>query len=181
MRYPHLTLFIVSILLAIGLYGAGIFERIFSGLGGFGLIGAAISGLMYPFSFTSALATVSFIKLGGSYQPILLAVIGGGGAVFGDILIFDFVGKGLLNEFHSIKTSLIRWPMFHFLSSLPQHRWFLPLGIALGVIAIVSPLPNEIGVAILAFYHLQFRKFIPLTLVLNGLGIYLISSLGYLS
>lgn len=181
MRYPHLILFIVSIFFAVGFYSAGVFERILSGLGSFGLVGAAVSGFLYPFTLTSAFATASFIKLGGSYQPVLLAVVGAGGAVFGDILLFDFAGKGLLREFHSIKTGLIRWQMFHFLSTLPHHRWFLPLGVVLGVIAIISPLPNEIGVAILAFYNLQFKKFAVLSFLLSGLGIYLVSSLGYLS
>jgi hypothetical protein len=181
MRYPRLTLFVVSIFLAVGLYTFGFFEKISFGIGGFGLAGVAVSGFIYSFSFTSAIATASFLHLNNLYNPAFLAVLGGASAMFGDILIFDFLKTGFLDEIKTIFRNLAgRFPFKHFLF-LPQSRWFLPLGILIGFIIISSPLPDEIGVAILAFYNLRFRNFAGLTFLLNGLGIYLISSLGYLT
>ena len=181
MRYPRITFFIVSVFLAVGLYAAGFFEKIFSGIGGFGFAGVAVSGLMYSFSFTSAIATASFLHLNNLYNPVFLAVLGGASAMLGDILLFDFLKTGFLDEIKMLFRNLTgRFPFKH-LSSLSQSRWFLPLGILIGFIIIISPLPDEIGVAILAFYNLRFRNFAGLTFLLNGLGIYLISSLGYLT
>ncbi len=181
MRYPRLTLLVASVFLAIGLYAAGFFEKIFFGIGGFGLAGVIVSGMMYAFGLTSAIATASFLYLSSIYNPIFLAVLGGAGAMLSDILLFDFLKTGFLSEIKMLFRNLAgRFPFKYFLF-LPQSRWFLPLGILIGFIIIGSPLPDEIGVAILAFYNLRFRNFAGLTFLLNGLGIYLISSLGYLT
>jgi hypothetical protein len=141
----------------------------------------AVSGFMYSFSFTSAVATASFLHLNNLYNPAFLAVLGGASAMISDILLFNFLKTGFLDEIKALFRNLSGCFPFAHLSSLSQGHWFLPLGILIGFIIIISPLPDEIGVAVLAFYNLRFRNFAGLTFLLNGLGIYLISSLGYLT
>lgn len=137
------------------------------------LIGSFISGMFFTSIFTTAPAIVALGEIGQKFPVIQVAIMGGLGAVVGDLLIFKFVK----DRFSTHVTALIELEggmkrMGH-LFKLPFFKW---LTFLIGGLIIASPLPDELGVALLGFSRLKAGLFIPLSFICNSLGIYLIAT-----
>jgi hypothetical protein len=73
---------------------------------------------------------------------------------------------------------LLNAPMRRRLRFLLHHRllhWVLPIT---GAIIIASPLPDELGLALMGFSRMNIALFIPISYVMNFLGILGITLLG---
>lgn len=94
------------------------------------------------------------------------------GAVIGDLLIFLFVRNRLSNNFFSfLRLRLKGNDVADKLSENGFTRIFLPI---IGAAVIASPLPDEIGVAMMGASRIKKRYFIPISYALNSAGIYLL-------
>lgn len=183
-KYPNLTLFGFSILAAVVLAWLGIFERIFSGLGELGYLGAFIAGVILPFTFAAPMATVSFFYLGEFYNPVAVALWGGLGAVLADLLIFYFFKGGFFKELEVIwgKHGQLNHPRRHaFLVGLFHTKLFHFISLFTAGLLILSPFPDEIGIAVFTYYKLPIKKLVPLSFLLNSIGIWIIVGAGYLA
>lgn len=128
--------------------------------------------------FTSVLTTTPAIAIFAELAPYIpawkLALVGGAGAVAGDLLIFRFIRSPFVEYFVRAFTtprlvrfgrSLERGPLW----------WIPPL---LGALVIASPLPDEIGLLMMGLSHIRTPWFIVLSYVMNALGIFVIASIG---
>jgi membrane protein DedA with SNARE-associated domain len=101
---------------------------------------------------------------------ILTAVVGGVGAMLGDLVIFRFVKNSLANDFAVLMrhgapkrlTAVFRLKFF---------RWFIAF---LGALVIASPLPDELGLAMMGLTKVKTAVFLPLSFVFNAIGILII-------
>jgi hypothetical protein len=184
-KYPNITLFILSIALAIVLHLTGVFEILFSDLGSFGYVGAFIAGLLFPITFTAPIATAALFYIGGNYDILSSALLATFGALVGDLVIFTFIKDRTLSEIHEIRKQYRIEHRNHdhhrrhkALVDLFQSKPFHAIALFLGGLLIISPFPDELGVAILASYKVGIKKFIPLSFILNGLGILIILLMG---
>ncbi len=131
---------------------------------------ALIAGIFFISFFTVVPAGYILINLIGDNDMFTIALIAGMGAVIGDLLIFVFVKNRFSNNLFSL---------FHFrqdgaVKRLKENkiiRIFLPV---LGAAIIASPLPDEIGVALMGASRIKKRFFIPMSYVLNSVGIYIL-------
>ena len=161
---------IISILVAVLLIKTGTTEKFVASLNGLQWLGIILAGVF----FTSVFTTAPSIALLGTFvetEPLwLVALLGGVGAVLGDSVIFFFVRDRVSKSFD------------HLLKSHPKARiplifkneffkFFLPL---IGAIMIASPLPDELGVAMLGISKMTKKKFFILSFVLNSFGIFII-------
>jgi hypothetical protein len=127
-------------------------------------LGLLVIGLLYAISFTSAFATGMIISVASSYPPILIALIGGLGALIYDLIIFLFIKKASHQGFFSeLKKKYL---------NRSSVSWFL---IVLGAIVIASPLPDELGSGLFGSSKLKPKYFIPISFVLNAFGIFVIA------
>ena len=184
-KYPNITLFISSVTLAIILYYFGVFDMLFADLGSFGYVGAFIAGLLFPITFTAPIATVALFYIGGHYDVTTSAILATFGALVGDLVIFTFIKDGTLSEVHEIRKQYIKDHREHdhykrhtALLELFHSKPFHALALFIGGLLILSPFPDELGVAILASYKVDIKKFIPLSFILNGIGILIILLMG---
>jgi hypothetical protein len=132
------------------------------------LIGSFVAGMFFTSIFTTApaIATLGELSLG---QPILLtAALGAAGAVVGDLLIFRFVKDRIASDILLLLEHRSTFKRFGALFKLRFFRWFTYL---LGGIIIASPLPDELGISLLGFSHMNTRYFIVLSFVFNFLGV----------
>lgn len=155
--------------------------------GRFGLIDATVS-LLEPsylvaifvagFFFTSVFTTIPAIALlahfGAIHDPFLVAVVGASGSLVGDMLVFRFFKKEMIPDMQSV---LARSP-FKKIKHLLDKKAFRFFITSLGAIVIASPLPDEIGLALMGLSRVSLPVFIILSYTFNLLGIYTISLLG---
>lgn len=135
--------------------------------------GALLAGFIYTFSFTAALGVLVMVNLSITLPPLLIALIAALGTALGDYIIFSLVKRGVVEQikydYQQIKEEII--------IKLHPHRYVRWLLVAIGLIIIASPIPDEIGVGLLGLARIKNSYFIGLTYILNFIGIYLLLSL----
>ncbi len=135
-----------------------------------------VVGIFFTSLFTIAPASVLLVELSSVGHPITVAVFGAIGAVVGDMLLFVFVRDRLSNDIMVFVKAGFKKVHFHHLHR-KMARWIFPL---VGAMIIASPLPDELGIMLLGFSHLKARQVIPISFVMNFIGVLLIIALGNL-
>lgn len=172
-RYLKLTAFAASIILAYLLFNSMDAESFLAAHYELRNAAAFISGILYAFGFTAPFGAGVFILLNPPTGEVLkLGVTGGLGAVAADYILFKFVRLSFNDEFDALKTTpAIRTAHLKFKAFLPEKVREYTL-LALAGIFIASPLPDEIGVSLLAgFTDLKEGQLALLSFALNTAGI----------
>jgi len=162
---------IFSISVAVFLIRSGlIYEFIFS-LDGLLWLGIIFAGLFFTSIFTTAPAIALLGSFAQTTPLLILAILGGLGAMIGDLIIFTFVRGKVSKGFDN----LLKSPQGLRFSVIFKHeifRFFLPF---FGAIVIASPLPDEVGVAMLGISKMSKKRFLILSFTLNSVGIFIVS------
>lgn len=131
------------------------------------ILGGLLGGILFTSGFTAAPAVVVLGKLAQSYSVFPVAFLGAIGAVVGDLLIFRFLRDGISEDFANLMQQAPRTRFAH-VFRLRLFRWFAAF---LGALVVASPLPDEIGLFMMGISKLKLSRFIPLSFVLNFLGV----------
>ncbi len=165
----------VSILIAVLLYHSNFLADFLKSISGIYFVaGAFLAGILFSSTFTVAVASSIFLLLTKTHNPIVIASIGGLGALTGDTLIFGFLKNDLIADFEYLEKHFegkIVKRIFH--SKLIF--WFLPI---MAAFMIASPLPDEVGLLMLASIKLKYHHFFILSFLMNTTGILILSLLG---
>lgn len=174
LSYPRLIVFGMCLGAAYVLYQVGMFEWLDGRLHGFGYPGAFAAGLLFSYGFTTPFAIAAFVAMAGEVNPWLAAPLAGFGALLSDLVIFELLR---MSAFGREIERLGRTTLFSRLHGMIHHdtvpeqlrRYFLW---TLSAIVIASPLPDEIGVALLSTTtKMTERAFMILCFVVNTIGI----------
>ncbi|MCR4311180.1 MAG: hypothetical protein NUV54_01245 [Candidatus Taylorbacteria bacterium] len=138
------------------------------------LMGSLIAGMFFTSVFTTA-PSVALLLLLVQITPLpLLAIVGGAGAVIGDLIIFYFIrdrfGKDLM-ELIREKQYGKRW------KCLLRLRLVRNITFLIGGLIIASPLPDELGISLLGFSKMRILPFVFVSFVSNATGIFVIGLL----
>ena len=134
------------------------------------LVGSFIAGIFFTSVMTTAPAVAVLGILSLHATPLLVALVGGLGAVCGDYLIFAFVRDRLGEDFsYLIKRN--GSPRFFKIFHRKSFRWVLPF---VGALIIASPLPDELGLVLLGVAKMSTRRFLAVSYTFNTIGIFLI-------
>jgi len=173
-KYPKFLLLGITLFFAIVIFSYQvIFSPIFLFLLSLGLFGIFLTGILYSYSFTSIPATAVLIILGKSsssyeYNLILIAIIAGLGAVIGDLIVFKFIRHSFEDEIDKFCNEKVIIYIKNRTNRLVKKYFML----VIGFIIISSPLPDEIGVFLVAeFTEISTKFFTLLSFVLNTCGI----------
>lgn len=177
-KYPKLFFLVASIILAYYLFSnTGIASSIES-LNELKYFGAFIAGIFIAFGF-SAPFSVGYFLTAQPENIFLLAIVGGMGAAFGDFLIFRTIKFSFMNEFNELKKSRVATKVNDIVNDninikIKHYALYLFAGIV-----ITTPLPDEIGVSLLAgLTTIKETVLTSIGFILNTIGIYLIIVLG---
>lgn len=141
------------------------FATDFAGLVSFGV------GMFFTSILTTTPAIVAITELASYVPPWKLALVGGAGAVCGDLMIFRFVRSPLAQYLiRASSNSAVR--RFGGAVDKSIFWWIVP---ALGAVVIASPLPDEIGLLMMGLSHIRMTTFVVLAYVMNSFGIYLLA------
>lgn len=142
-------------------------------LGGFGFLSAIFAGVLFVSAFTVVPATVILFDLASQFNPWLIAILAGFGAVVGDYLIFRFIKNNIFDELRPLFINFGWSKLFAKLFLTPYFSWLLPIA---GAAIIASPFPDELGLTILGISKVKMWQFLLITFVLNSIGILIIIS-----
>lgn len=165
-----LAVVVISIIVAIILAKTGALESILTSTQEWKALGSIIAGMFFVSAFTAAPAGVVLFEIAATNSLWEVAFFGGIGALIGDLLIFRFIKDGLSED--------LLWMMGKFknkkISILPRFKVFRYLMPIVGAIIVASPVPDEIGLAMMGLSKMKTAVFIPISFALNFLGIFVI-------
>ena len=163
----------LSVIFTIFLIRFGVLESILSVSGGYAILSSFVAGFFWTSVFTISPASIAIAHLSHGIDPVTLAVWGAFGAMTGDLIIFSFIKDVFSEDIKgAIKTS--RFKRFLGKTHFSFLRWFGPM---IGALVIISPLPDEIGLSLMGISKMKTRYLIPMTFILNFIGIYLLASI----
>ena len=174
LEFPRLLCLGMCMGAAYVLYQIGMFEWLDGRFHGFGYGGAFGAGLLFSYGFTTPFAIAAFVQMASEVNPWLAAPLAGLGALLSDLVIFELLrlsafGREIERLGNTGFVSRIHAMIHH--ETVPEHaRRFLLWSLAALVIA--SPLPDEIGVAMLSTTtRMTERSFTVLCFAVNTAGI----------
>ncbi len=165
-----LAIIIFSIVIAVILVRTGVINNLLTSTQELKFIGSFIAGIFFVSVFTAVPATVVFAEIAQSGSIFWTAFFGGIGALVGDLIIFRFIKDNLSDDFlYLIKKSKSERLISIF--QLRLFRWLIPF---VGALIVASPLPDELGLTMMGLSKMKTSLFIPVSFVLNSLGILVI-------
>ena len=174
-KYPKFLLLLLTFLIAYLLFYGKTNQPFHDFITSLGYIGVFITGIFFAYGFTAAPATAILLILAKEQNILYAGLIGGLGALVGDLIIFNFIRYSLDDEIKKLSKEKIILYINHKTPNLFK-RYLVP--VVAGFI-IASPLPDEIGVSILAASrNISIRIFSVISYLLNTAGIFAILYLG---
>ncbi len=179
LKYPKILLLVICMFLAYWAFSNPMVQNYFSTFSDFSYEWIFIAGLLYSFGFTAPFALGYFLII----EPpniFLASLIGGVGSALSDLLIFSFVRLSFKNEFKKLTHEHIVQSTKKYLHELIDGSKFLIkasriLFYVLALFIISSPLPDEIGVSMLAgLSKIKAHALGMISLVMSTIGIYVI-------
>lgn len=167
-EYKHSTLAILAIILFILTIDTALVQALLANINTLGLTGIFIAGILFVSFFTAAPAVVLLISAADNYNPLLIAVVAGFGSLIGDWIILKIFEEKVAYELYPLARKFGFMPFIRLL----KRKIFRPVALALGAFFIATPLPDEMGIALLGLSHLKFYKILAIAFVLNTVGIY---------
>lgn len=135
------------------------------------ILASFIAGIFYTSIFTVAPATVAIIEIAQRSNPILIAIVGGFGTLLGDYIIFKYIKDNVSGYITSIAHKIRR-------ESILESKIFSFSFSIIGAIIIASPLPDEIGLALMGITKMRTLYFVPISYALNTIGIFVLALIG---
>jgi len=162
---------LASIIVAIGLSQSPYIETLVSWSKGCYAVASFAAGIFFTSAFTTAPAIAVLAKLTLTYNPFVVALFGATGALLGDLIIFSFIKNHIREDIayflSKAKSKRIRHILEHRFA-----RWSLAF---LGAIVIASPLPDELGLALMGLSNVRTSRFALVSFSFNAIGILFIA------
>lgn len=169
------TLIAFSILIAVLIHQSDYLENFLKLSSGTSFVlGAFLAGIFFASTFTVAISASFFLTFAQTHNPLVIAAIGGFGAFLGDSFIFKFLRDDLIADFEYLEKYFPQKTARRILHS-KLIFWFAPI---VAAFMIASPLPDEIGLLMLAGIRMHYKHFFIISFFLNTLGILILSLFG---
>jgi len=169
-EYKHTTLAVLAIVLFVFLIDSALIVGAVHTLDDIGYFSGLVAGAFSVSFFTAVPALVLILDLAQQFDAFTLALLVALGSVVGDWLILKFYEERIFTELaplidkfniRRLKESLER----------PATRWIL---VVAGAFVISSPLPDEVGLALMGISRSNRWAVLAICFVLNLIGAWLI-------
>lgn len=164
------TIICASVIFAVLIAKSGAVEQLLLITKDVGIIGSFITGIFFTSILTLAPATVILAEIAQNSPLLEVAIYGATGAVIGDLLIFFFIRDGIADDVTNFFEST-RFKRFFILLKHRRMKWISPI---VGALIIASPLPDELGIALMGFSKIKTALLIPISFIMNVFGILLL-------
>lgn len=166
-----IVVFILSLSFAWWIIDSGYLRLIIDQILPVRFIAEIIAGVFYTSFLTAPIAVAMLVVLAEEGNPIIVALLGGLGAVLGDLIIIKLFREKFAKDVKEVSyyfhLQLIDKTLRKF-----KLQFLIPL---IGLIVIASPFPDELGLLMLGASKLSYHKLFSLTYLLNTTGILFIT------
>ena len=136
---------------------------------------AIVMGFLFSLTFTAAIATSVFILLSETtHNPYLIALLGGVGSILANGLIYKFFKDELLLDIEALEPKYAKKIAHRIMHS----KLFVGVIPYFAALILASPLPDELGILMLAGSNFKYTKFFLLSFGFHTIGILLIVLFG---
>ncbi|MEK7478705.1 MAG: hypothetical protein AAB626_02150 [Patescibacteria group bacterium] len=135
------------------------------------ILASFIAGIFYTSIFTVVPATAAIIEIAQKSNPFLIALVGGFGALLGDYVIFRYIRDNISGYISSIARKIRH-------ESILESKIFSFSFAIIGAVIVASPLPDEIGLALMGITKMRTLYFVPISYFLNSIGIFVLALIG---
>ena len=97
-KYPKLSLFILSLIVGYLLFSYRSFASLHNTLILLGYFGTFLTGILYAYGFTAPPATAILLILAGDQNILFAGLVAGLGSLLSDIIIFLFIRHSFTDE-----------------------------------------------------------------------------------
>ena len=167
-EYKHTTLALTFVILFIILFDSTLVSTLLAWVRNMGYVGVFITGMLSVSFFTLVPSVVLLVEMAPHYDPFAMAVVAGAGAMVGDWAIMFFFREKVFEEL----TPLLRHFHIPRLARLMKHKYASWVFFVFGAIVVATPLPDELGLALLGISHFRASYVLAICFVLNALGIF---------
>ncbi len=166
-----LLIILVSIIFGLLLLKTGWIAHLLLKSQGLEYFGVFLAGMLFTSVFTTVPATVVLGEMALVMPLPQMAIIGGLGALVGDFILFSFFRDNVTDDLNYLfkLAKIKRWKQIF---KSPIFKVFLTL---IGGLIIASPLPDELGLAVMGFSKTNNFTFALISFVCNAGGIILIA------
>ncbi|PIR88828.1 MAG: hypothetical protein COU09_00150 [Candidatus Harrisonbacteria bacterium CG10_big_fil_rev_8_21_14_0_10_44_23] len=171
-RILKLLLIVASIAIALVLAKTGIFSDILIGTQQWRIIGSILAGIFFVSIFTAVPAAVVLVEIALANTPLEVALFGAIGAAIGDLLIFRFIRDTLSDDIDWFLEKTKKQKIMSIFRLRPLH-WLVPI---IGAVFIASPIPDEIGLAMMGVSKVKTGTLVIISFLLNFAGIWLLTA-----
>ncbi len=174
-KYPKFILLFITFMVAYLIFAGRDHPFLNEVLTHLGYVGTFIAGMMYAYGFTAGPATSILLILSKEQNILVAGIIAGLGALLSDLLIFKLIRHSFYDEIEMLSNEkIILW----LTKTLPSIIKKYLLSVCAAII-IASPLPDEIGVSMMASdRRITEDNFMLFSFLLNTLGIFVILWIG---
>lgn len=174
-RYPKFILLILTFILAYFIFKESKFLPFHNFLISLNYLGTFLAGIFFTYGFTAAPATALLLILAKEQNIFLASIIAGFGALIGDLIIFKIIRSSFKDEIKKLSKEKIVVKFNRIIPDIVK-KYFIP--VTAGFI-IASPLPDEIGISLLATSRIiSTKRFSLISYLLNTIGILIILIIG---
>lgn len=169
--YIKIIVLLLSIFVSVILLTSTEFHNYINNLNSLGYLGIFIAGAFFSSIITTVPATAALFLFGGSYNPLAVGLIGAAGATTIDLLLFSIIKHRISHHygwFDRVKLWLAERKFVNWIRKHPTLKYFIPI---CGCLVIASPLPDELGIAMLGASKYDNKKFFAIAFVMNMVGI----------
>lgn len=178
-KYPKFLLLLLTFVLAYFIFAGRNFDAFQNALSSLGYFGTFLAGIMFAYGFTAAPAAAVFLIIAKTQNIFIAAIIGGIGALLGDYIIFRIIRFSFKDEILKLEKDMAKNKVIkdleNHISTKIKHAFIM----IIADVIIASPLPDEIGVAMISLDRKISRGiFASLSFLLNTIGILIILLIG---
>lgn len=170
-KYPKIALWIIFIIAAYFVFSNPSIQNFINNNEFDGYLYVFIFGALFTFGFTTPFSIGFFL----TYNPeniLLSAIIGGIGAVFFDLAIFRLIRFSFMDEFRKLEKEKEFSKISNLFRIKLSRKIKVYLTYVFAGIIIASPLPDEMGVSMLAgLTKIKTFTLAVLSFIFNTLGI----------
>jgi len=172
-KYPKITILILITIFSIYLFRNPTTQSLLYSLEKYPYISIFITGFLFSFGFLTPLAIGFFLTFPIS-NIFMASIVAGIGGALSDLLIFKLIRLSFMDEFLRLEKTKPLRELAHAFKYKPLHKFkAYVLYISAGII-IASPLPDELGVTMLAgLSAIKPRLLAILSFIVKTIGIYL--------
>jgi len=177
-RYPKLLALLIISVLSYFIFSNPSIQEFFQNLNGLSYLGNFVGGILFSFGFSTPIAIGIFL-VSEPENIYIASLIGGFGALMSDLFIFKIIRFSFMDEFKRLeKTEPIR-KINKLLSTKFLHRIKNYLLYAFAGLIIASPLPDELGVSMLAgLTKIKIQVLAIISFIMNTVGIFIMLLIG---